>query len=116
MLVGLDVDGTVDSDPALYLALMQALRCAGHRVVILTGCSREKVEQQDIADKETYLTSLGVGEAYDELVVFADPPSEAKAEWLEAHHADLLVDNDKGNAKAAAGACPVLVPWQTRTK
>ena len=85
---------------------------AGQRVVILTGCGAEKPELQDIADKEDYLQHLGLGAAYDQLVVFGDPTADLKAEWLKANHADLLIDNSKTNAKAAP--CLVLVPWQTK--
>ncbi len=112
MLVAFDIDGTVDANPPIYLSLMQALRAAGQRVVILTGCGAEKPELQDIADKEDYLQHLGLGAAYDQLVVFGDPTADLKAEWLKANHADLLIDNSKTNAKAAP--CLVLVPWQTK--
>lgn len=112
MLAAFDIDGTIDADPALYLSLMQALRAAGHRVAVLTGCSSAEVTPEDVADKQTYLQNLGVGQAYDQLAVFADPLHEAKAEWLEANKADVLFDNSKANAKAAP--CLVLVPWQTK--
>lgn len=112
MLAGFDIDGTLDLDPPLFLSLMQALRAAGHRVVVLTGCSGETVEQQDLDDKQEYLAKLGMAKAYDELVVFPDPPHKPKAEWLKAHKADVLFDNSKKNAKSAP--CPVLVPWQSR--
>ena len=49
----------------------------------------------------------------NEIAVFADPPHEAKAEWLKDHNASLLFDNSKKNAKLAP--CLALVPWQTRT-
>lgn len=112
MLAAFDVDGTLDANPPVYLSLMQALRTAGHRVVIVTGCSCGKVEPQDILDKTEYLQHLGLGECYDQLVVLADPAPENKAEWLKANHADLLIDNSKENAKLAP--CLTLVPWQTR--
>jgi hypothetical protein len=112
MLVAIDIDGTVDANPPLYLSLMQALRMAGQRVVVVTGCSCAKVEPQDILEKTEYLQHLGLGEAYDQLVVLADPAPENKAEWLKANGADLLIDNSKGNAKLAP--CLTLVPWQTR--
>lgn len=112
MLAAFDIDGTIDADPAVFLSLMQALRAAGHSVAVLTGCSEEEVTEADVAKKQEYLQSLGVGQAYDQLVVFADPPTEAKAKWLKDNHADVLFDNSKDNAKAS----PVLtlVPWATR--
>jgi hypothetical protein len=112
-LFAFDVDGTIDADPANFLSIMQALRAAGHRVVILTGCGAPEVTPEDIAQKEDYLGQLGFAAAYDQLVVFADPPAEAKGAWLRQNHADVLFDNSKSNAKAS----PVLtlVPWKTRT-
>ena len=94
--------------------LMSALKAAGHQVVVLTGCGQETPEPTDVAAKTEYLQSLGCGSCYDQLVVLGDPTDELKAEWLKANSADVLVDNDKDNAKAAAGICPVLVPWQSR--
>lgn len=112
MLAAFDIDGTIDADPAVFLSLMQALRAAGHKVAVLTGCSSEEVTPDDVVKKQEYLQNLGVGQAYDQLVVFADPPSEEKANWLKQNKADVLFDNSKTNAKAS----PVLtlVPWQTK--
>ena len=112
MLVACDVDGTVDAAPTIYLSLLQALRAAGHRVVIITGSAAPTVTQQDLTDKATYLQNLGLGEAYDELVVIADPVVDAKVQWLKDSHADVLIDNKKETARAAP--CLVLVPWATR--
>jgi len=114
VLVGVDIDGTVDAAPPVFLSLMQALRSAGHRVVILTGCSSDQCTPEDVAQKKDYLQSLGLGEAYDQLVVFADPPAQPKAEWLKSNGADLLIDNDRGNAQAACSQCLVLLPWASR--
>ena len=114
MLVAFDIDGTIDADPPVFLSLMQALRAAGSTVVITTGIAGPTVVPQDITDKATYLQALGFGQAYDQLVVLPEPHDENKAAWLKANNADLLVDNDKENAKAAAGVCQILVPWQTR--
>jgi hypothetical protein len=114
VLLAIDIDGTADCDPPVFLSLMQALRCAGHRVVILTGCSNSEVVPQDIIDKETYLTALGLGEAYDQLVVFADPPAEPKAEWIKNNGADMLIDNNRKNCELASQYCTALLPWSTR--
>jgi hypothetical protein len=114
VLVGVDIDGTVDADPPVFLSLMQALRAAGHRVVILTGCSAPQATPEDISQKREYLQALGLGEAYDQIVVFAGDPTEPKAQWLKDNKASLLIDNDRGNAQAAIGTCLVLVPWATR--
>jgi|SRR5208282_4709442 len=114
MLAAFDIDGTIDSEPSLMQSLMSALKAAGHQVVVLTGCGQEKPEASDILHKSEYLQSLGCANCYDQLIVLGEPNDENKAEWLKAHSADLLVDNSKDNAKAAAGICPVLVPWQSR--
>jgi hypothetical protein len=97
-------------------ALMTALMAAGHKVAVVTGVPGDKVVPQDTIDKAAYLQSLGCAECYDQLVVLAEPHDENKAEWLKANHADLLVDNNKSNAKAAMGTCCVLVPWASRKK
>jgi hypothetical protein len=110
----LDIDGTVDAAPPVYLSLMQALRAAGHRVAILTGCSAEQCTSEDVEQKKDYLQALGLGEAYDQLVVFPDPPAQIKAEWLKVNHAEMLIDNDRANAQAASSTCVVLLPWATR--
>lgn len=112
ILVAVDVDGTADAAPTIFLSLMQALRAAGHRVVVVTGSSASTVTQDELEAKATYLQNLGLGEAYDELVVIADPAPEDKAQWLKDNGADLLIDNRKATCKIAP--CLALCPWQTR--
>ena len=115
MLVGVDIDGTADADPPVFLSLMQALRAAGSRVVILTGVAGEaQVTPADVAAKKEYLQGLGLGEAYDQLVVFGGPHVQEKAEWIKNNGVDALIDNDRGNAQAASQYCLVLLPWATR--
>ena len=116
MLVACDIDGTLDSEPRVMQSLLMALRAAGHKVVIVTGCSTTQVTQADIDDKTGYLQSLGCANCYDQLVVVADPADENKAAWLKSNKADLLIDNAIANAKAAKDICPVLVLWQSRIK
>jgi hypothetical protein len=115
VLAAFDVDGTIDADPPLFLSLMQALRAAGHSVVVLTGAGTDKVAPDDIAQKKEYLQSLGCADAYDKLVVFAAPPAEAKAAWIKNNGVDVLFDNNRGNAQAASQYCTVLLPWASRT-
>lgn len=114
MLVAVDVDGSADSDPATFGSVMQALKAAGHQVAVLTGASSDHVTKNDLAEKCGYLNSLGLGHCWDQLVVFGDPPHKAKAKWCAKHGVDLLIDNSTKTAKAAAGACTVLVPWATK--
>ncbi len=113
-LVAVDIDGTIDAEPSLMQGLMSALKAAGHQVVVVTGCGQETPEPEDVIHKAEYLQSLGCAACYDQLVVLGEPADERKAEWLKANGADVLFDNSKANAKAAAGTCPVLVPWQSR--
>jgi hypothetical protein len=113
MLFAFDLDGTLDADPEVFLALMQALRTSGNRVVVATGYSGP-VTPEVITAKKEYLATLGFANAYDELVVFADPPTEAKAAWLKTNRADCLIDNNRANAEVVSANCLVLVPWATR--
>ena len=115
MLVALDIDGTVDADPTVMQSLMSALIAAGDRVVILTGCSSPTPTKQDKQKKVEYLQSIGLGKAYNKLVVFGNPPHKAKAKWCKKNHVDLLIDNSVQNAKRASKYCLVLVPWNTLT-
>ena len=116
LLVAFDVDGTIDANPPVYLALMQALRTAGNRVVILSGSSGPTATLEDMEQKKTYLTSLGLDQAYDQLVVLGDPTDELKAQWLADNGADLFIDNAVKNIKAAKDICLCLCPWQTKIK
>lgn len=109
----MDIDGTVDANPAVYESLMMALRDAGHRVAVLTGASAGKVTKDELAEKCQYLTEMGLGCAWDDLVVFASPPHKAKAKWVKKHGASLLIDNSTKTAPLASKFTTVLVPWAT---
>ncbi|HVA05513.1 MAG TPA: hypothetical protein VNG12_02110 [Acidimicrobiales bacterium] len=115
MVVGFDIDGTLDLDPSSMQSLMSALMAAGHQVVVLTGCSSKKPTKQDIAEKAQYLNSVGMGHAYDRLVVFGDPPHKKKAKWCKKHNVAILIDNSQENAKLASQYCTVLLPWASQT-
>lgn len=110
-----DINGTLDSDPPVFLSLMEALRAAGHQVVILTGCSEKHVHPKDVQEKKEYLRSLGMGSAYDKIVVFGDPPHKAKARYCKKHGVDILVDNSVANSQLADKYCTVLLPWASKT-
>lgn len=113
-LFAFDIDGTIDADPTNFLAIMQALRAAGNKIAICTGCAGRVVGPEDIAEKAQYLRSLGVGDAYDMLVVFPDPPHVAKADWCKNNGVNVLFDNSRENAELTSPFCTVLVPWSTR--
>lgn len=115
MLAALDLDGTISAFPAQMAAVMSSLRAAGHTVYVVTGAdSATATLEQVTGAKASFLDSLGCGQCYDGLAVIPPPHADNKAAYLESVGADLLIDNSKDNAKAAASVCPVLVPWQTR--
>lgn len=112
MLVAIDLDGTADAAPHVYRKLMEALRVNGHRVAVLTG-GPGVLTPQVRAEKEQYMTHLGLGDCYDQLEVFSNAGiSAAKDRWLRREGADLLIDNRKRTARGAP--CLALVPWATR--
>lgn len=116
MRVAVDIDGTIDSDPAAFLSLCSALMRAGHQVFILTGCSSPKVTKADKHAKKTYLRSMGFRKnaAYVKLRLFASPPHRGKARWCRKHKVAILIDNSVKTAQLADGDTTVLVPWATR--
>ena len=121
MLVAFDLDGTLDAYPRPLQSMMCALQASGHQVYVLTGMtSDEQPTPDDIAAKVTLLESLGVTDCYDKIIVVSSPDgdvSDAKARYLESVGADILIDNDKSNAKAVtAQGILALVPWGTREK
>jgi hypothetical protein len=111
--VAIDLDGVLDEDPAMFASMMTALRAAGHKVSVVTGCSSKKPSQTDIDEKSQLLSTLGMGHAYDQLVVIGDPPHKAKAKWCKQNKVDALIDNDVQNANRASKYCTVLVPWNS---
>lgn len=114
MRVCVDLDGTIDAFPYQLGELMRALRASGCVVDVLTGIDADKVTQADLDAKAAFLLSLGCENTYDNLVLVPDPHPENKASYMREVAADMLIDNNKSNAKAAMDVCPVLVPWQTR--
>lgn len=116
MLHAIDINGTIDADPALFQHLMSALRAAGDQVAVLTGVhGSPTVTPADVQAKRARLAELAFT-AYDQLVVFPDVGNlpALKADWCSQQGASTLIDNDRGNAEAAASECMVLVPWATR--
>jgi hypothetical protein len=118
--IAVDIDGTIDSNPDQMRSIMSAMQQAGHHVVVLTGTSEPPATKADWDTKATYLRSLGCGSCWDQLVVIAHETGNlaaAKADWCVDNGVDLLIDNNKENAKQAtkAGIPLVLVPWASRT-
>lgn len=123
MYAAFDIDATLDGYPQEMLALMQGLKTSGHRIAVLTGTSDDQATQADWNEKAGYLVSLGLGECWDDLVVFShngqdeDALPNQKAQWCVDNGVHVFVDNNKSNARAAvaAGVPLVMVPWATRT-
>ena len=122
MRVVCDLDGTIAAAPQQFQSLMSALQACGHSVTVLTGTDNVPPTQQDWQEKCNYLTSLGCGQCWDELVVLSHPPdgdiAPLKAKWLVDHGAEIFIDDNQNNANAAiaAGTPLVLVPWASRSK
>jgi hypothetical protein len=117
MIVGFDIDGTIDSFPQVFLGLCTSLVSAGHQVWIITGASGDKVTPAEVAGKESLLVGLGFGKgSYSKLFVLPKPHDKNKAKLLAKEKVDLLIDNNVANAKAAKEVCPVLILWQSKVK
>lgn len=121
MKIAVDIDGTIDSNPDEMRSIMGSLMQAGHTVVVVTGTSDPVATQARWEDKVAYLRSMGCGAVWDQLVVLAHDKGEladVKAQWCSDNGVDVMIDNDKGNAKSASkiGIPLVLVPWASRTK
>ena len=118
-----DLDNTIDANPAEFQSLMSALQAAGHTVIVLTGTGDDTATQQEWQEKANYLTSLGCGSCWDQLVIMAHPASgpdlaDLKAKWLMDNGVELFADSTMENAKAAnkAGVPLVLVPQGSKIK
>lgn len=121
MKIVVDIDGTIDANPDEMRSIMGSLMQAGHYVVVLTGTQQDPVTQTEWDSKCNYLISMGCGAVWDELVVVPHVSGEladVKAQWCRDNGVDVMIDNDKTNAKAAtkAGVPLVLVPWASRTE
>ena len=121
MKIAVDVDGTIDANPDEMRSIMGSLMQAGHTVVVLTGTATTTATKKDWDQKVAYLRSVGCGAVWDQLVVLAHDKGEladVKAAWCADNGVDVLIDNNKDNAKTATktGIPLVLVPWASRTK
>ncbi len=116
MIIACDIDGTLDADPSGFGSLLAGMKANGHRIVVLTGCSSKHVTQADLDEKGAYLTKLGMGNSWDELVVFADPPHEAKAQWVRENMGpgDLAFENSITNAQLMAQFTTVCLVWGSK--
>jgi hypothetical protein len=117
VLIAVDLDDTIDAFPQEMRTICTSLVSCGHTVWVVTGTEDSDPTEADVLQKQFLLTAIGFtrGAQYDNICVLPPPHPENKAAWLAANSADILIDNDKANAAAAADICLVLLPWQTRT-
>jgi hypothetical protein len=112
-----DIDGTIDTAPDLFQAIMVSLKAAGHRVVVMTGIGANTVDDDDITEKRQFLQSLGIGQAaYDALICVPQPHPENKAKMVQDQQIVAMFDNRKANCKAVAPYCTTFLLWNSRTK
>lgn len=113
----IDIDGTISADPSAFCDLMCALKAGGNIVCILTGTGKGGPSGATMQSKLDYLQSVGVTKCWDNIALVTGDIPMQKALWCQQHNVDVVIDNDKDNAKAliAAGIPLVLVPWATRT-
>ena len=117
----LDLDNTIDANPAQFQSIMSALLACGHYVIVLTGTSDATATQQDWQAKCDYLTSLGCSQCWNELVVVSHTGgdiADTKAQWLQTNDVHCFIDSTMANAKAAnkIGVPLVLVPQGSKIK
>jgi len=120
MKFAFDLDNTIDATPHEMQTLMSTIKASGHWVEVVTGTGGDEATQAEWQNKVNYLNTLGCGACWNSLTIIAHPngsSDQLKAKWLVEHGFDVLVDNDKDNAKAAtaAGVPLVLVPWASRS-
>lgn len=113
MKIACDLDGTLDSSPAIR-ELMKKLHKHGHKVTVLSGSHVLPVTKAEKKMKKEKLAGLGMKGHYDKLKVFPNPPGKAKAAYCEKHNVAVLLDNSAGTAQIMHGSpTTVLVPWKT---
>jgi hypothetical protein len=116
MQIAVDIDGTLDAYPNELRGIMGSVMAAGHQIYILTGTQDDVATQDDWQKKVDYVKALGCESVWDKLIVVSgDDIAKAKAKWCKDNGVDVLIDNDKDNAKAVtAEGILVLVPWGSR--
>ena len=106
-IVCIDLDGTISRDPGYYRAEMQGHRAAGHEVHVLSAVDAGPATNGDLLAKSSLLHELGLANCYDKLAVVDGPHSavpQNKVAYMRTVGATHLVDNRKGNVKAAVSA------------
>ena len=106
-IICVDLDGTISVDPEFFRAEMLGLRQRGHQVHVVSGMEHGKATPADVAAKRQELAKLGMSGSYDRLVVVDGPHSKIpkhKVAYMKKVGATHLVDNRKGNCRAAVKA------------
>jgi uncharacterized HAD superfamily protein len=109
MIVCIDLDGTITAAPDFFAAEMFGLRLMGFEVHVLSGAENGIATPADKDLKRQLRHSLGVmkGVHYDKLAVINGPHDKIpknKVRYMQQVGATHLIDNRKGNCKAAAKA------------
>lgn len=97
MIVVIDLDGTISSDPDFYKGEMTGLRAQGHQVHVVTGNPMA----------HTRLAHLGLvqGRDFDHLAtVPRQHIATAKVEYMKQVGASHLIDNRRKNIQKARKA------------
>lgn len=106
-IVCVDLDGTISADPEFFRAEMLGLRQRGHQVHVLSGVEHGNATAADVAAKRRELAQLGMADSYDQIAVVDGPHSKIpkhKVAYMRRVGATHLVDNRKGNCRAAIKA------------
>lgn len=107
MIVCIDYDGTISADPEFYRAEMTGLRSRGHQVHVLSAVEHGLATAADKARVRKGLLALDMADCYDALAVVNGPHKKIpahKVAYMRHVGATHLVDNRKGNVKAAVKA------------
>lgn len=107
MIICYDLDDTLTADPDFYRAELDGHRAAGREVHVLSASESGTATNADLLAKSSLLHELGLARSYDRLAV-VDGPHDAipanKVAYMRAVGARHLIDNRKGNVKAAVAA------------
>ena len=118
--IGIDIDGTIDAFPNLFQHLIAGWKANADHVYVITGITADVATDDDHANKVGYLTALGIPpEMYYQLVVIPHSQgyvADAKAQYIQDNHIDLLIDNNVENCKAAKKYCAVFCLWNVKEK
>jgi len=107
MIVCIDYDRTITSDPSFFRGVMAGLRQAGHQVHVLSADEFGPPTPKRMEEVRRGLHQLGLGGCYDAINLVAGPHKKIprnKVAYMRKVGASHLIDNRKGNCKAAAKA------------